>query len=89
MAKKKPVPQKKGSTTNHIVIGLLLILVSFLTLGGILGGAGKAGLLVARGTYWLLGAGQLIIPIALFTGGLLTIQKKRRNSRASCTTISL
>ena len=77
MAKKKPVPQKKGSTTNHIVIGLLLILVALLTLGGILGGAGKAGLLVSRGTYWLLGAGQLIIPIALFTTGLLIIQKKR------------
>ena len=77
MAKKKPGPQKKNSTTNHIVIGLLLILVSLLTLGGILGGAGKGGLLVARGTYWLLGAGQLIIPIALFTTGLLIIQKKR------------
>jgi len=76
MAKKKPIP-KKGSTTNHIVIGLLLILASLLTLGGVLGGAGKAGLLIARGTYWLLGAGQLIIPIALFTAGLLFVQKKR------------
>jgi len=77
MAKKKPAPQKKGSSTNHIVIGLLLILASLLTLGGILGGAGKAGLLVSRGTYWLLGAGQLMLPIALFTTGLLMIQKKQ------------
>lgn len=76
MAKKKPTP-KKGSTTNHIVIGLLLVLAAVLILGGVLGGAGKAGLLIARGTFWLLGAGQLMIPIALFTTGLLLIQKKR------------
>ncbi len=77
MANKKPGPKKKDTTTNHIVIGLLLILLSLLTLGGILGGAGKGGILVARGTYWLLGAGQLMLPVAFFTTGLLMIQKRQ------------
>lgn len=76
MTKKKPGPIKKGSTTNYIVVGLLLILFSLLTLGGILGGAGRGGLLVARGTYWLLGAGQLMLPVALATAGILIVQKK-------------
>ena len=77
MANKKPGPKKKSAATNHIVIGLLLILLSLLALGGIIGAAGKGGLLLAQGTYWLLGAGQLMLPVALFTGGLLMIQKRR------------
>ncbi len=76
MNKKKPGPTKKSSATNHIVVGLLLILLSLLALGGILGGAGRGGLLVARGTYWLLGAGQLMLPVALCTAGILILQKR-------------
>lgn len=76
MAKKKNTP-KKDSSVNHIVIGLLLVLLALLALGGILGGAGKVGILVSQGTYWLLGAGQLLIPIALFTAGILITKKQQ------------
>lgn len=72
---KKPIPKKKGET-NHVALGLAIILLAVLTLGGIVGGAGRGGQLFARGAYWLLGAGELIMPLALATGGILLIRKR-------------
>ena len=72
---KKQHRQKKGST-NHIVLGLLLIMGALVAVGGMAGAAGIVGLLIAHGTYWLLGAGSLMIPITLATCGILLITKR-------------
>jgi DNA segregation ATPase FtsK/SpoIIIE, S-DNA-T family len=72
---KKQTPVKKG-TTNHIVIGLCLLLVALIALGGMIGGAGIGGLMVARAAGWLFGSGSLIFPISLITAGILVMRKR-------------
>lgn len=66
----------KGAT-NHVVLGLLLLLIGLIAFGGMIGGAGIGGTLVWRGAYLLLGAGALLIPVGLSTAGILTIRKRR------------
>lgn len=73
MAKKTP-PQKSG--THHIIFGLLCILVALLTLGGMVGRAGIGGMLFSNLSSWLLGSGSLIVPLILFTAGILVIRKR-------------
>ncbi|MES2224746.1 MAG: DNA translocase FtsK 4TM domain-containing protein [Patescibacteria group bacterium] len=73
---KKSNNQKAPSTTNHVVIGLLLILVGLIAVGGFINAAGVGGFLVAQGSYLLLGSGKYLIPIALITGGILVIRKR-------------
>lgn len=78
MAKKRRQNKKQElESSNHIIIGLLLLLLALLSLSGILGIAGKGGQVVSEGTYWLLGAGQLIIPLALFTAGVMVIRRQK------------
>jgi DNA segregation ATPase FtsK/SpoIIIE, S-DNA-T family len=72
---KKQTPAKKG-TTNHIVIGLCLLLVACIALGGMIGGAGIGGLMVARAAHWLFGSGALIFPMSLITAGVLIMRKR-------------
>jgi len=86
MAKKQ---QKKNSaskntpnTTNHVVGGLLLILVGLIALGGMVGTAGVGGFIIAEGSADLLGAGKFIIPIALLASGILIISKRRLEASA-------
>ncbi len=74
---KKSNSQKSPSTTNHVVIGLLLILVGLIAVGGFLGVAGAGGFVVSEGAYLLLGAGKYIVPIALITGGVLIIRQRK------------
>jgi S-DNA-T family DNA segregation ATPase FtsK/SpoIIIE len=78
MAKKSASQKKqtKGSTTNHVILGLIFILASIVSFGGSLGAAGVGGLLLWRGSYLLLGAGALMIPVGLMTAGILVIRKK-------------
>lgn len=71
---KKQQPRKKG-TTNHIAIGLLLLLVALIATGGMAGSAGIAGKLVADGIYWLFGAGSIIVPLSLGAAGILMLRK--------------
>ena len=66
---------KKG-TKNHVVIGLLLVLLALIAIGGMIGGAGVGGLLVAQGATWIFGAGSLLFPILLLTAGILIIRKR-------------
>lgn len=76
---KKPTSQKKQptkSSTNHVILGLVLILASLVSFGGAIGGAGIGGLLLWRGSYLLLGAGAIMIPVGLLTAGILIIRKK-------------
>ncbi len=73
---KKSNNQKVPSATNHVVIGLLLILVGLIAVGGFINAAGVGGFLVAQGSYLLLGSGKYLIPIALITGGILVIRKR-------------
>ncbi len=75
MAKKQK--KQKSSTTNRTVLGLTLILIALIALGGMVGGAGVGGLLVAAGTYGLLGAGQIIIPLGLGTAGIFLVRRKQ------------
>lgn len=79
--KKDSKKQKKGpdtgSTTNHVVVGLLLILVSLIAFGGMIGGAGIGGLVAWRAAYIILGAGAIMIPVGLLTAGILVIRKRR------------
>ncbi|MEO5646625.1 MAG: DNA translocase FtsK 4TM domain-containing protein [Candidatus Paceibacterota bacterium] len=74
---KKSTSQKTPSTTNHVVIGLLLILVGLIAVGGFLGAAGVGGFVVSEGAYLLLGAGKYIVPIALISGGVLIIRQRK------------
>lgn len=73
MAKKQ---KKQPSGVNRTVIGLILILVALVTLGGMAGGAGVGGFLVAQGAYGLLGAGSIILPLGLGTAGVFLIRRK-------------
>jgi DNA segregation ATPase FtsK/SpoIIIE, S-DNA-T family len=72
---KKQLPEKKG-TTNHVLIGLCLLLVALIAVGGMAGGAGIGGLMVARAAYWLFGAGSILFPLSLATAGILIIRKR-------------
>ncbi len=72
---KKKEPEKK-SATNHVILGLLLILISLISFGGAIGGAGIGGMVLWHGSYLVLGAGALIIPVGLMTSGILIIRKK-------------
>ncbi|MDB5188998.1 MAG: ftsK [Candidatus Nomurabacteria bacterium] len=73
---KKQAPQKNPPRNNHVVIGLLLILLGLITLGGIIGTAGVAGFVVAQGADVLLGTGKFIIPIIFITAGVLVMRKR-------------
>ncbi len=76
---KKPGPQKKQqnkAATNHVILGLVFILASLVSFGGAVGGAGVGGLLLWRGSYLLLGAGAIMIPVGLLTAGILIIRKR-------------
>src|SRR6266403_2486557 len=77
---KKQAPQKNPPRNNHVVIGLLLILLGLITLGGIIGTAGVAGFVVAQGADVLLGAGKFIIPIIFITAGVLVMRKRSLNA---------
>lgn len=72
--------QKKGAeksgATNHVVLGLVLILVSLVSFGGAIGGAGVGGLVLWRAAFMVLGAGALIIPVGLLTAGILILRKR-------------
>jgi S-DNA-T family DNA segregation ATPase FtsK/SpoIIIE len=84
MAKKQPSKksnnQKPTSATNHVVIGLLLILVGLIALGGFFGAAGVGGFVISEGSFLLLGMGKYIIPIALIAGGILLMSKRPLNA---------
>ena len=67
--------QKNGST-NHVILGLVLVLIALVSFGGMIGGAGVGGLVLWRGAYMLLGAGALMIPVGLLTAGILIIRKR-------------
>ncbi len=76
---KKPVSTKnqtKKGGTNHVILGLVLILASLISFGGSVGAAGVGGLLLWRGSYLLLGAGAIMIPVGLLTAGILIVRKK-------------
>lgn len=79
MGKKAGVDKKKKGegATNHVVLGLLFILLSLVSFGGMIGGAGVGGFILWKGAYLLLGAGALMIPVGLLTAGILVIRKKR------------
>ncbi len=79
---KKTNNQKASSTTNHVVTGLLLILVGLIALGGFFGAAGVGGFVISEGSFYLLGVGKYIIPIALLSGGILVISKRKLEASA-------
>ena len=82
MAKTSPNKKdsKKGATksgaTNHVILGLLLVLIALVAFGGALGGAGVGGMIVWQGAYLFLGAGALMVPVGLLTAGILIIRKR-------------
>ncbi len=78
MAKKQPQKKskQKNERTNHVVLGLVLILIAVIAVGGMAGGAGVGGFVVARAAYWLLGAGSIMIPLSLGTAGIFLIRGK-------------
>ncbi len=73
---KKQNGQKHTGQTNHVVIGLLLVLLGLISLGGLLGAAGVGGFVIAEGATMLLGAGKFLIPIVLLTIGGLALTKR-------------
>jgi S-DNA-T family DNA segregation ATPase FtsK/SpoIIIE len=68
---------EKTGNTNHVVLGLILVLVSLVSFGGAIGGAGVGGLVLWRGAYMILGAGAIMIPVGLLTAGILVIRKRK------------
>jgi S-DNA-T family DNA segregation ATPase FtsK/SpoIIIE len=79
---KKASSQKDTNKTNHVVMGLLLILLGLIALGGFFGTAGTGGLVIAEGSFMLLGFGKFLIPIALLTAGFLVIRKRSLDATA-------
>lgn len=80
--KKQSGKEREPARTNHVVLGLILILISLVAFGGMIGGAGIGGLLLWQGAYLILGAGAPLIPVALFTAGILVIRKRRVGATA-------
>ncbi|HWC57348.1 MAG TPA: DNA translocase FtsK 4TM domain-containing protein [Candidatus Paceibacterota bacterium] len=76
MAKKQKKGKQKTPHTNHVVLGLILILLALIAFGGMIGGAGIAGFIIAEGMYWLVGFGSILIPLALGTAGVLCMRKR-------------
>ena len=76
MAKKKSAAKKQNST-NHIVIGLILLLCAILSGAGMAHMAGVGGLLFAGLATWLLGNGAIILPLFFFTSAILVLRKKQ------------
>ncbi|MBP6857985.1 MAG: hypothetical protein KBC11_02205 [Candidatus Pacebacteria bacterium] len=78
MAKKQSSKKRSQKTgqTNHVVLGLVLLLVSLVSFGGMFGAAGIGGFMLWKGAEMLLGAGALMVPVSLLVGGILIIRKK-------------
>lgn len=72
----------KSGGTNHVILGLVLVLVALVCFGGMLGAAGIGGLVLWRGAYMLLGTGALMVPVGLLTAGILIIRKRAINATA-------
>ncbi len=66
----------KSGSTNHVILGLVFVLVALVSFGGMLGAAGIGGLVLWRAAYMFLGAGALMVPVGLLTAGILIIRKK-------------
>lgn len=79
MARAPVTKKKKGeeSRTTSIVWGLVLILVALVIAGGMAGGAGIGGSLIADGVYAFIGAGSIIIPLGLGTAGIFIVRNKQ------------
>ncbi len=78
MAKKQQSSKdsSKKNSTNHVILGLLFVLIAILAAGGIAGGAGAGGFLVASGVRALFGAGSVIFPLGFGTAGVLLMLKR-------------
>jgi len=76
MAKQSSKKGAKGSSSNRLIFGLLLILVALIALGGMVGRAGSGGYFIARVAYLLFGAGKILLPIGLGVVGVMMILKK-------------
>jgi S-DNA-T family DNA segregation ATPase FtsK/SpoIIIE len=79
---------RKGKTkdgkTNHVALGLVLILIGSITVAGAIptasgesSMAGSAGLLFTKGAQAAFGYGFVLIPIALITSGVLALRKRK------------
>ncbi len=75
---KKPAPKKKqqSSHTTRVVWGLIMVLIALIAAAGLVGGAGVGGFLIAEASKTLLGAGSILIPIALGTAGVFLVRNK-------------
>ena len=74
---RKAESRPKGET-NHVVIGLALILAGIIVLA-VIAGAGQEKAVaqsIRMFVYWLLGTGELMIPLASLTAGILLIRKR-------------
>lgn len=67
----------KGAT-NHVIVGLALLLAGIIVLA-VIAGAGQQKMVaqyIRIFVYWLLGTGELMIPLAALTAGVLVIRKR-------------
>lgn len=78
---------EKNGKTNHVGLGIILILAGSITIAGAIPGpsgegsvAGPAGLLFTNGAQALFGYGFVLIPITLITVGVLVIRKRAVNA---------
>jgi S-DNA-T family DNA segregation ATPase FtsK/SpoIIIE len=76
MAKQSSKKSAKGSSSNRLILGLLLILIALLAIGGMLGKAGSGGYFIARASYLLFGAGKILLPVGLGIVGVMLILKR-------------
>jgi DNA segregation ATPase FtsK/SpoIIIE, S-DNA-T family len=73
---------EKNGKTNHVGLGLVLILAGSITVAGAIPSssgslAGPAGLLFTKGAQAVFGYGFVLIPIILITTGVLAIRKRK------------
>lgn len=75
---------EKNGKTNHVGLGLVLILLGSITIAGAIPGssgegsvAGPAGLLFTNGAQAVFGYGFVLIPITLITVGVLVLRKRK------------
>ncbi|HSE56645.1 MAG TPA: DNA translocase FtsK, partial [Candidatus Paceibacterota bacterium] len=75
--KGKKKEAEAGTVAIRIIAGLLSLLLALVSIGGLLGGAGRGGLFLFHGVWLLFGAGYIIFPVGLGTLGVFLLAGKR------------
>ncbi len=74
-------PKKKdvspGNNAGRVFFGLIFLLLALVSVGGIIGGAGRGGFYVFKSVWLLFGAGYVLFPVGLGTLGACMLLRRQ------------